>query len=422
MIAIFSEEKYGIENITEIADGNPGVGGSEYLLLQLFYYLRKYHPECELTFMSKDSDLRDDNVIYVQDESDVLEKMGGDRVNILIFIPKNRKPEFYRGLEQKKIVGIAWVHNFMDYKVMNCLENCEAVKRVIFVGRQHYDTYIDAEIIKKSDFIYNMVGEKEYKYIPIETKENIVTYVGVLVHTKGFHKLAAAWKRVVKQVPDAKLYVIGSADLYDTGEEVGTWGITSAKYQKKLARYLADENGEVHSSVHFFGRLGREKEEILYQTKVGVANPTGKSETFCLSAVEFKMQGVPIVSYRGKGLLDTVRDDVDGRLIRSRRQLANSIIELLRDDVQNTKLGYEGYQNGSRAFRPDVVVEEWMRVFSEIENDKEPVIHEPDNHLEDNFKWLRVWNYRLKRWTGGHWKSLAFLVSFGKEMIKGIIR
>lgn len=66
------------------------------------------------------------------------------------------------------------------------------MKRVVFVGKEEYDSYIDDDIISKSTYIYNMVPIKE-KVCNRIIDVPIVTYVGSLVPAKGFHRLAQIW-------------------------------------------------------------------------------------------------------------------------------------------------------------------------------------------------------------------------------------
>lgn len=422
MISIFSEGNYGIQDIEDTPLGNPGVGGTEYLLLQLFFYLTQYYPELEVSFLTTDSMLKGKNIIEVQGENDIVPTMRKINSELLIFVPKDRSEQFFLQLEQNNVSSIAWVHNYMSYQVMNRLEKCKAVKRIIFVGRQHYDAYFDAGFLYKADYIYNMVNDENNSFIPAENKKNIVTYVGGLNKTKGFHKLAGVWKQILREVPDAQLYVIGSGNLYSKDATMGKLGLADEKYEGKLRKYLVTKEGNVFQSVHFMGRMGKEKEEILKQTKVGVANPTGKSETFCLSAVEFKQHGIPVVTYRGKGLLDTVRDGEDGLLIRSRRQLKKGIVTLLQDNTLNTKLGYAGFQNGSENFVPEVVIREWYRVICEVRLDRLPDIHVPDSFFLDDFKWLKYGNYCVRKRIGVRWKSVTYYVSYWKEKAKAILK
>jgi glycosyltransferase involved in cell wall biosynthesis len=78
-----------------------------------------------------------------------------------------------------------------------------------------------------------MLNNENHEYISPENKEQIVTYVGALIPTKGFHKLAKVWKNILKKVPTAKLQVIGDGKLYNKNAVLGPHGIAEAKYEKK---------------------------------------------------------------------------------------------------------------------------------------------------------------------------------------------
>ena len=49
------------------------------------------------------------------------------------------------------------------------------------------------------------------------------------------------WPDVVKQVPDAQLYVIGSGKVYDENAKLGKYNIAEESYEKKFMSYLEQE-------------------------------------------------------------------------------------------------------------------------------------------------------------------------------------
>lgn len=142
------------------------------------------------------------------------------------------------------------------------MADCANIKRVVFVGRQQYDQYIDHRICKKATYVFNMFYGKLAQYQRKDDYEKIVTYMGSIIPSKGFHILAEQWKKIVEQVPDAELYVIGSGSLYSKGARLGEYGIADSEYEKRFVPYLTDEQGKILNSVHFCGVLGQEKYEI----------------------------------------------------------------------------------------------------------------------------------------------------------------
>ena len=54
---------------------------------------------------------------------------------------------------------IVWAECYLSFLEMKMIENCSAVKKVVFVSKQEYDNYIDECIIQKSTYIYNLYGK-----------------------------------------------------------------------------------------------------------------------------------------------------------------------------------------------------------------------------------------------------------------------
>ena len=241
-----------------------------------------------------------------------------DNIDIIIFKSEGIT-DLVQNLRSTKLHAIVWAHNYLFSEEL--LEYCSntSIDRVVFVGHEMYDRYIDHPIANKATYIYNMYDgrkfvQREFPNVPS------VTYTGSLVPAKGFHVLAAAWKEIIQNVPDAQLYVIGNGRLYDRNTELGSYGIAEKSYEDSFMPFLI-RSGKVMDSVHFLGTLGLEKVDIYNSTTVGVMNPTGKTETFGLSAVEMAACGIPVVTKRGNGLYDTVIDGRTGYLIRNKKEL-----------------------------------------------------------------------------------------------------
>lgn len=422
MVSIFYNGNTNIENVEIVSKCNPGIGGSEYLLLLLFYYLNLLCPELKCQLLTTDKSMKGNNIIYVSNEIEAIKKSKKNGANEFIFIPKKNNIDFYNMLSKKEINGIAWIHNYISYEMIDLLKKCKSIKRIVFVGKEHYDSYIDSEIMNKSCYIYNMIPEVKHEMTTPFEKNNIVTYVGSIIPAKGFHMLASIWKGVLKKVPDAKLQVIGSGKLYDKDSKLGKYNIANEKYEKRFIKYLIDEKGNIIDSVNFLGTIGKEKEQYINKTKVGIANPTGISETFCLSAVEYKTYGIPIVTYNGYGLLDTVRNGVDGILIKNKRQLKRAIVKLLKDNELNKKIGENGYKDGFQSFLPEKIIPIWEKMINEVEFGVEANVYIPNKNYFNDFKWLKVINYKLKKVFNLKNKGISYRISKIKMYIKKLIK
>lgn len=418
MIYILLNNNVKLNKIDKIADGNPGIGGTQYLILLLFYYLSiHYKGKCKL--ITTCESLKDNNIINITKLDDVFDVIKNNSGK-LIFVPNEiKESSFYKKIEDYNIYSIAWIHNYINYKLMDILTFNKSIKDIVFVGKEQYESYIDSNFFNKSCYIFNMISDEKVN-VDSSQKENIVTYVGAIIPAKGFHMLAKVWKKVIKSVPDAKLQVIGGGKLYSDKSELGKYGIASQKYENKFIKYITDKNGNILDSINFLGVLGSNKSEFISKSKIGVANPTGISETFCLSAVEFKKYGIPIVTYKGYGLLDTVRNNKDGILVKNSWQLKRAIVKLLKNDKLNNEFKNNELIDGYQKFLPDKIVPQWIEL---IDNGKKNI---NTNNIYYNcfndFKWIKILNLKLKKSLHLKNKGLSYRISFFKECIKERIK
>ena len=84
--------------ITNIESGNPGIGGTEFLLLQLFYYLNK-RGNVQGTLLTKELLDIPGKQIKVSGLSDIIATVKEENLDILIFTPNFREKEFYEALD-----------------------------------------------------------------------------------------------------------------------------------------------------------------------------------------------------------------------------------------------------------------------------------------------------------------------------------
>src|SRR5699024_7181730 len=124
---------------------------------------------------------------------------------------------------------------------------------------------------------------------------------------KSFHVLAEAWPLVVKEIPEARLWVIGSSGVYGLNSGLGDRGLAEKCYEERFISSLST----VLDSVTFYGNVGKDKCSILKQVKVGVINPSGVG-TFGISAVDFSSMEIPVISRNRYGVKDVVLQNRTG--------------------------------------------------------------------------------------------------------------
>ena len=153
--------------------------------------------------------------------------------------------------------------------------------------------------------------------------------------------------------------------------------------------YLTDAAGNILPSVHFLGLLGEEKEEVFQQTAVGVVNPTAQTETFCISAVEMELCGVPVVSRKKWGLLDTIKNGQTGYLFTDEQEFVQQVCILLLDSALNEKFGRQAQRFVKDSFEADILIQQWIQLFKDVNNNIPAVYAKVRGNWNNDFKYLR---------------------------------
>jgi len=254
-----------------------------------------------------------------------------------------------------------------------------------------FDRYLDHDISIKSTFIFNSVPQKT-KTSNLNSKN--VTYIGGLYPSKGFHKLALVWEKVLQKHPDARLNVIGSSTLYAGNSGDGTFSDYEV-YIKKIINH----SPKVSNSVTFYGLLNAtEIESVLLNTSVGVCNPTARTETFCISGVEFSSYGIPVVTRGKNGIPDTIINDYTGLYIKYLKNLDFQICKLLDNKDLRIQLGENGHSY-SNFFSIDNSLTKWIELLMTENNDnyiKRSLNFLPVNNIFNNHKYLRLIIYFIR--------------------------
>ena len=384
--------------------GNPGVGGSEYLIVLTSYMLTlsaKY--DVTLIVQCKSSFPKELKIAYASNLRESIIFCDKNDISYLVFkeYPRWIKEGCFRNIPLN--VGlILWCHNFLSSTTLNYYSEIPSIKSVICVGREQLDLYRDHRLFEKMDYIYNgfpVPDNPPSDILPSKERNNIVSYIGSIMPFKGFQILARAWKTILSCVPDAQLYVIGSGKVYDDNSSLGKYGIADEKFEKEFMPYLTDTKGNILPSVHFMGRMGTEKIEIIKQTKVGVPNPSGDTETFGVGALEFEIMGCEVVTRRCCGYLDTVYNKDNLYTARKARSLARIVVRALKMPQTPYNEVYQFIKDNFAIERASV---EWERLFASLEQHK-CKIHDLDTNIPNKmfrWKWLKIQYAKINRKLG----------------------
>ncbi len=253
---------------------------------------------------------------------------------------------------------IAWSHNHARGPMLKWLGLEPRIAAVVNVGREQMLLTRFSESYAKSTWIDNPVYEPPTAGDTARTCRAV--YMGALVPSKGFLQLAKVWPSIKKAVPQAELDVIGSVDLYGAASKA------DRLYLQKIHQHLGQASGT--SGVHFHGKLGSEKYAVLNKALVGLPNPTGFTETSCLSALEMSSCGLAIVAPQRWGFCDTVSPQYSGVLAPDMAKYVRAVVSLLSNPASTQQLGQSGKTWVAKNFSYEKICGEWQVLFQSLLN------------------------------------------------------
>ena len=381
MISVaFYFDKPGLEDLdySSFLNGNPGMCGSEYEFLLVSQLLARRNTELKVILLSRTVMPSSVKSYYVRDINDACNYCKKNDYDI--FIINQGQYDIVSDIDKKGLKLVLWAHNDIPEDRMSRINKDDHVKRVIFCGREFLELSYDNLIMRKSTYVYNIfpIQSKEWYTVKIDASDNHnVVYMGAIVPGKGFDLLAKAWGDIIKRVPDAQLYVIGSGQLYDKSIEMGAYGIAEATYENSFMSELIDDNKNILPNVHFLGVLGNEKYDVLGKCKVGVPNPSGRTETFCLTAIEMQLLGCGLCSIYHPAYLDTIFHQEF--LYRKTTQLSDYIVKRLLAPRDN----YDALYNFiSVRFSSHESLLRWENILINVDDNKIETYSENKYHLK----------------------------------------
>lgn len=394
-LAIYLGDYKGSEiDATDVESGNPGIGGTQYCMLQLAHFLNASEKYEVSVYSNRPCRLEEGiNFRHCAKFDDVI-PLGESENMDMVIVHDFSTPKLQEDIKRTGLKVIAWCHNYPHSDIADFLAATKQISAVVFVGKQMYDRYIDHDIIRKSTFIHNMFSDHQ-PLVSRPMDNHDVVYMGSITNGKGFRELCSIWPGIVREVPDARLIVLGSGQLYGDAR-LGKYGIAEESYENSFMRYISDRDGKILPSVVFKGIVGSEKSEIFRNSAVGVVNPSGKTETFGMGIVEMAQASMPTVTIGKNGHFDTVINGQTGILGRNLKGVQRGIIRLLQDREANLAMG-KSAKEFIRNFAPANIMPRWERLISDVGVGilSFPYI-EPVKPFSNNQKWARVFLRSLR--------------------------
>lgn len=411
--------------------GNPGTGAGTYLHAAIPYFLNKNHNQnIEAIILAPNTDKLPSNVTSykTKDIIDAASKSKEIGADFFVFRPRRDEEKgILDHIDKIQMPSIGRAALTPHVKHLRKMAKSKYFKSLVCVGREQYDYLMDCSIAPKLAYIDNGIHIDSCYQDQLNNTEkdnNLVVYMGALVPVKGFHQLAQAWSKVIKKFPNAKLSVIGSVKMYGENEKVGPLGVAHENYEREqIIPYLCDDKGNLHKSVTFHGKLGKEKFDIMQKALVGVANPTGQTETCCVSAVEMSACKTAVVSGAYYALLDTVLHNKTGLLGRGVNDLTNNICACLKNPKMAKKLGEEGYLRAQSKYDFSVVIPLWVQLFKDLNKYEKPTkVKGKIKNITRHYKLLRLINRPIQKTLGRFitWPSILEIQTFVYKILMKI--
>lgn len=390
--------------------GNPGIGGTEFAFLASVALLAADPEACEpLLFLTAPQAVAglDGPIRQVSGLAEALAEAEAAGAVGLVFRPGRVSPADQRVLIQSRLPLVAWCHN-LGCDQQGFFEGLPALKRWVLVSGAQLDAFRHSRLVRRACVIPNPV------LVPPDLEQGAspkdLAYVGAITPFKAFDRIARIWPEIARACPEARLRVFGGADLYAGG------GASALTPYERYCRVLLDR-GCFSDRVVFEGSLGLERYAAFADVAVGVVNPSGRDETFCLSAAEFSACGIPVVAPRRHALVQTVLDGTTGLLASSDQEFAAHCIALLQDPHRCLRLGQAGRSHMQLAFGSGQLTSLWTQLAAELKADLQVVPTPPSTPWWHEGRWLReLWGLAL---ACPLWPSWPVLKSGLKGLVQG---
>lgn len=283
---------------------------------------------------------------------------------------------------------IGWLQNTPPLEFLTLASQSKSLQHLICVSNVQAFMLSYHPVFKKVIVLPNFVDVGFWGKASASREATRVTYVGALKEPKGFHLLADVWAEINRKYPEWELDVCGSPDLYGKHAKLGQHKIAEESYEKRILDPLGGTPASAaEKRVRFLGSLPKEKlREQLSRSSIIVVNPNAEMgyETFCVSAVEAEVMGLPVIGGRAGGLLETVGHNTGGLLSKSSQDLTANIIDLIEHPEKRIALGEGGRSQALQMFSSAAVLKKWRQFL--LNNDISDIIPSGDEYKPKFYK------------------------------------
>jgi trehalose synthase len=189
----------------------------------------------------------------------------------------------------------------------------------------------------------------------IDVDRPLVTQVSRFDPWKDPIGVIDAYRRVIEEVPEAQLAMVGSMATDDPeGREY---------FQKTFEYADADPDIKILSNLNNVGAI----EVNAFQSQSDVVLQKSIREGFGLTVTEALWKGRPTVAGNVGGIPLQIEDGISGFLVNSPAECAARCVEILRDPGLGKSLGRQGKEHARRQFLSPRLLRDWLGLLGDLD-------------------------------------------------------
>ncbi len=187
---------------------------------------------------------------------------------------------------------------------------------------------------------------------PDNLKRNAILFIGWLYPHKGLHVFLKAMPQILKEVPDAELYVI------ETGKE--------KVYGEKMEELIKELKLEKH--VNLVGKVSHDEVEKFLQKTGVVVIPEQWENMSPLVLAESMIFGKPVVASRIGGIPEFIEDAQSGFLVApgDSYDFAKKVIWLLQNKQEAREMGKKAQETAYRLFSEEKFFDDLLGLYKKL--------------------------------------------------------
>ena len=286
-------------DLRHVSEGNPGIGGTEYVTVTTFLALSKQSGDFMLVTNAElllPSGV--EAMITSTDGAEYLVNLAISNSSVAIVSGADLMRCSRSFLERNAAKIVAWIHHpyYLPPKFIGI-----SFHRVVSIGTwQHISNYF---LYPKNHILIRNYFQPRTKTTSSVRNPSRLVYLGALVPEKGFHLVLLGLRNFLKKRNELVLRVIGANSTYG---QVNTHPHlpTTLAYGRTIEKIL---DPDLMGRVQFLGNLGLEKTTVLQGASYVLLNPTAKSEAYPASVLEAINEGAPPIAPFKGGYRDVMR-------------------------------------------------------------------------------------------------------------------